>query len=112
MDDHQVGHTHIVRTVCTTRDGKHVLSAAWDHTVIIWNLITGAPVRTLRGHTAGVYRVCITSDGNKVVTSGEDRTVRVFCFETGQLIYTLIGIFFFNCIFIFLILFLFIFDSF
>jgi len=40
------GHTDIVRSVCVTPDGKHILTASQDCTARIWLLPGGSHVRT------------------------------------------------------------------
>jgi WD40 repeat protein len=49
-----------------------------DRTVRIWDLVTGARRRTLRGHTDTVQAVAITPDGSWLATASDDNTVRIW----------------------------------
>jgi WD40 repeat protein len=48
------GHTHYVRTVAFSPDGKNVVSGSTDNTVRIWDVASGAQIQTLEGHTDDV----------------------------------------------------------
>ncbi|WP_433174112.1 WD40 repeat domain-containing protein [Actinoallomurus sp. CA-150999] len=40
--------TEEVRWVAVTHDGRHVVTMSWDRSIVLWDLWTGVPVRTLR----------------------------------------------------------------
>jgi WD40 repeat protein len=43
------GHSHWVKAVAVTADGKRVISGSWDNTVKVWNLETGEEIATFSG---------------------------------------------------------------
>jgi WD40 repeat protein len=57
----------------------------------LWNVRTGALIRTLRGHGDKVRQVVFSPDGKTLVSSGDDATIKVWDAETGALIRTLTG---------------------
>src|SRR3989338_6352778 len=85
------GHTHLVRSVCSTPDGTKVITGSWDKTIIISDLESGKQLQKLEGHTGGIYKVCVTPDGSKVLSSSEDHTVRVWSLISGSILHILKG---------------------
>jgi WD40 repeat protein len=58
--------------------------------VRVWDLDTGACLRTLKGHTSAVLSVALHADGQRAVT-GSDKTVRVWDLDTGVCLRVLEG---------------------
>ena len=44
------------------------MMASRDNTVKLWDLETGALIRTFEGHANHVYEVAVTPDGRRVVS--------------------------------------------
>jgi WD40 repeat protein len=85
------GHSHWVRAVAVTADGKRVISGSSDKTVKVWNLETGEEQLTLSGHSDSVQAVAVTADGKRVISGSSDKTVKVWNLETGEEQLTLSG---------------------
>ena len=51
-------------------DGIHAVTAGFDGTVRIWNLVTGSLERILPGHRGMAYSVAISADGLTLVSGG------------------------------------------
>jgi WD40 repeat protein len=67
------GHRDDVTSVSFSPDGKHLLTASFDHDVAIWNTKTGALEKTLVGHVAVVRDAAFSPDGRWIVTAGPTR---------------------------------------
>ena len=85
------GHTKIVRSLKTTTDGEHLVSASNDNKIIVWNVKSGEKVLTLEGHTDKIHSVDLTLDNSKIVSASEDKTAKLWDFKTGELLHTFEG---------------------
>jgi WD40 repeat protein len=79
-----VGHEDIVRGVCFTPDGHHVLSASFDKTLRLWDVETGREVRRFTGHQGSVIAVAVSTDGKRALSAAFDGTVRLWNVDTGE----------------------------
>jgi len=79
------GHSSGVYHVALTPDGKRAVSASWDNTLKVWDLESGACLKTLEGHSGGVNHVAITPDGERAVSASNDKTLKVWDLESGKL---------------------------
>jgi WD40 repeat protein len=59
--------------------------------VQLWDVVTGAALRTLEGHSDSVYLVAFSPDGKQVVSGVDDTTVRLWDMATGAALQTLKG---------------------
>jgi len=66
-----------------------IATASGDRTVRLWNLTTGAALRTFAAHARGI--ACVNIAGNLVVTGSSDHVIKVFDIETGEEVRTLRG---------------------
>lgn len=71
-----------------TADGQRAVSASWDHTLKVWDLISGQELRTLAGHTHWVMGVALSEDGRRAVSASHDRTLKVWELKTGEALAT------------------------
>jgi WD40 repeat protein len=90
------GHTDDVVSLAVTPDGRNVISASSDATLIVWPLVgetSGglAEPLVLRGHAGGVTSVAVTSDGRRCASTSWDATVRVWDVVRGELLATFAG---------------------
>jgi WD40 repeat protein len=63
----------------------------FDWTLRVWNLESGACLRTLEGHRNSVFTVSVTPDGRRAVSGGADNTLRIWDLESGACLHTLKG---------------------
>jgi WD40 repeat protein len=85
------GHSLHVDGVAVTPDAKRAVSASFDHTLKVWDLVTGRAQRTLQGHSGPVWDVAVTPDGRRAVSASFDHTLKVWDLETGRELRTLEG---------------------
>ena len=78
------GHTHEVKAVALTADGRHAVSGSYDKTLRVWDLETGQTIRTLEGHTGRVTSLALTADGRHAVSGSWDNTLRVWDLLSGE----------------------------
>ncbi|CAG9462523.1 unnamed protein product [Pedinophyceae sp. YPF-701] len=72
------GHSHYVEDVVISSDGQFCLTGAWDGTMRLWDLNTGATTRRFIGHSKDVLSVAFSVDNRQIVSASRDRTIRLW----------------------------------
>jgi len=72
------GHTDVIWSVAIASDGRRALSASWDLTLRLWDLLSGQGSGTLTGHTAMVNSVAFAPDGRTALSGSHDGTLRLW----------------------------------
>jgi WD40 repeat protein/serine/threonine protein kinase len=67
-----------------SRDGRLVASAAKDGRINLWELSTGAQVRSIESGQRGVGTLRFSPDGTHLTSIGADSDIRVWATETGR----------------------------
>ncbi len=62
------GHTNWVTAAIFMPDGKHVVTAAWDNTVRIWDAQTSEEMARFYAHDARLTSIAASPDGERPVT--------------------------------------------
>jgi len=84
-----VGHALGVNSVTFSYDDRRIVSGSDDHTIRVWDAVTGDIVLgPLEGHTGAVNSVEFSHDDKRIVSGANDKSVRVWDAETGK---TLLG---------------------
>jgi WD40 repeat protein len=86
-----MGHSHIVRALAISADGKLLISGSWDQTIKVWQLETGKLIRTLKGHRDRVYAIALSPDEQIIASGSADKTIKLWHLETGELLGTFAG---------------------
>ncbi|KAI8895112.1 WD40-repeat-containing domain protein [Globomyces pollinis-pini] len=69
---------------------SHLYSASIDSKIVIWDLQTGDPVKTIIGHTGPVLSLCLTDQG-KLYSGGHDKTINEWDPRSGRRKWILTG---------------------
>jgi guanine nucleotide-binding protein subunit beta-2-like 1 protein len=72
------GHSEPVVSTVLSSDGQFALSGSWDRTMRLWDLNTGASVRTFQGHTKDVNSVAFSGDNRQIVSGSRDKTIKLW----------------------------------
>ena len=78
------GHSQYVSAVAISADGRWLLSGSDDHTVVLWDVVSGHPIRTLEGHEARIASVAMTPDATTALTGSDDLTLRLWDLRRGR----------------------------
>jgi len=72
------------KSVAISPDGKTLASGSWDHSIRLWDGLTGKERQTLKGHTSSVYSVAFSPDGKTLASGSEDYSIRLWDAVTGK----------------------------
>jgi WD40 repeat protein len=65
-------------------NGSQIVSAAFGSpNLTVWDIETGAPLKTLAGHTARIVALSIAPDGRRAVSASVDGTMRIWDLDRG-----------------------------
>lgn len=84
------GHSEYINSIAISPDGSCLASASFDNTIKVWDLRTGAELRTLTGHDM-VFSVTYTPDGTCIASASADRSLKLWNARTGAEIRTIEG---------------------
>jgi len=70
---------------------RRAISGSWDQTLKVWDLESGACLRTLEGHDSSVLAVAVTPEGRRAISGSGDQTLKVWELESGETMATFTG---------------------
>ncbi len=80
-------HTGQVYAVVWSPDGQDIASAGNDHTVQVWQALTGRNITTYGGHTNLVLGLAWSPDGKHIASGGSDHSLRIWNVHTGRKVF-------------------------
>jgi WD40 repeat protein len=84
------GHQGTIWHVAFSPDNSRIVTASDDHTARLWDVATGALVKTLDGHAGPIWFAAFSPKGDRIVTASADQTARLWDAD-GKLIAVLSG---------------------
>ncbi|PHH51181.1 Vegetative incompatibility protein HET-E-1 [Ceratocystis fimbriata CBS 114723] len=85
------GHNKPVTSVMLSNDGQRLASGSEDHTVKIWDAVSGMCLHTLESHDDRVTSIVFSNDGQRLASGSDDKTVKIWDATSGACQYTLEG---------------------
>jgi eukaryotic-like serine/threonine-protein kinase len=89
------GHTNFIGNVTFGPEGKELVTACGDGTVMVWDAGTGKVTRSLKAHAGSSHSLALSPDGKRLAstdsTALRDWTVNLWDTETGRETLTLKG---------------------
>jgi serine/threonine protein kinase/Tol biopolymer transport system component len=82
------GNADWVNAVSFSPDGQYALSGAADHTIKLWEVVTGREIQTFHGLTEQPISVALSPDGEKLVSETSNGVVRLWDVDNGDAIRT------------------------
>src|SRR5207249_4473917 len=77
-------------TICAfVGDGTICVFQDKEHTLQVWNIVTGALVASLKRHEDTVFQLVPTFDGRYLISSGHDRCICVWDLTTLSLLHVI-----------------------
>ena len=84
------GHREGTRCLFLSPDGTRLATGGYDHVVKLWDVESGACLRTFAGgHTDWVRSVAFTPDTTRLITVGKDGRICIWAIASGELLATL-----------------------
>ncbi len=85
------GHTGKIRSLAFSPDGRVLVSASSDRTVMFWDPRTGESLHTVLMHEEPVKSAAFSSTGEFIASVTEGEAARIWCVKTGVCLCTLEG---------------------
>ena len=82
------GHSGEVTSVAISSDGKHVLSASNDYTLLLWDMKSGKSLRTFSEHTGYIGHVAFTPDDKHALSIFSNNVLCLWDLNSGQCLHT------------------------
>ena len=81
-----IGHEQGISDIAWSSCSNYLCSASDDKTVKIWDVATGARLRTLSGHTDYVFCVNFNTQGNLIVSGSFDESIILWDVRAGRIV--------------------------
>jgi WD40 repeat protein len=80
-----LGHTGPVNSVAFSPDGRILVSASSDNTLILWHIESKQKIHTLIGHKGPVNDAVFSSNGKFIASASDDKTLQLWDPTTGEM---------------------------
>jgi guanine nucleotide-binding protein subunit beta-2-like 1 protein len=72
------GHSHFVQDLALSADSRYCLSASWDKTLRLWDLVKGVTVETFVDHDSDVLSCSFSADNRQIASGGRDKNIKIW----------------------------------
>lgn len=86
-----VRHGASSNSLAIAQDNRTGVMVSQESTLVIWDIVTGRELRTLKGHNGWVTCIALSPDGQRALSGSNDKTLKVWDLTSGQEIRTLVG---------------------
>jgi WD40 repeat protein len=77
------GHKDAIYSIAISPDAKILATGSYDQKIKLWDVATGAEIKTLSGHNGCVYGLAFRPDGKILASASGDRTVKLWDVASG-----------------------------
>jgi WD40 repeat protein len=78
------GHKDALYALALSPDGKTLATGSYDQKIKLWNVETGAEIKTLSGHNGAIFGLSFRPDGKVLASASADRTVKLWDVASGK----------------------------
>ena len=77
-DPEHIEHTGSISSLAFSADRRTLATASFDHSIRLWDFVTGQRLRTLQGHANEVWSIAFSPDGRTVLSGAKDGGVKLW----------------------------------
>ena len=81
----------LAQAIAFSPDGTILASGREDHTIRLWDVVTGACLAVLSGHTGRVRSVAFNPITSTLASGSEDHAIKLWDLQTHQCLHTFTG---------------------
>lgn len=85
------GHNEAINALTMSYDGRYIVSAGHEDSILVWDPLQGEVRSRLRGHAGPVRSVSVSADGSTLASASDDGTVRLWALPSGPTLHVLKG---------------------
>jgi mono/diheme cytochrome c family protein len=78
------GHKDALYALALSPDGETLATGSYDQKIKLWNVETGAEIKTLNGHNGAIFGLSFRPDGKVLASASADRTVKLWDVASGK----------------------------
>jgi len=87
LNEFKNGHRDRILSIDISMDSTLMVSGGKDSSIVVWDFITGAIIKTLNYHQGIITSVKISSDGRYIASGGSDKKIFLFDINADHLVY-------------------------
>lgn len=72
------GNNLLIADVAFNANSDKVISVGFDQKIVIWDIASKKPIKTLNSHTGPIHSVSVNEPGTRFITVSEDSTIKVW----------------------------------